>query len=137
MLSISAPKRFSFTKEERLLRRVEFLAVTEGGRRVYTRSLIVFIRPNTLNVSRIGITVSKKIGIAVKRNRIKRLVREFFRLNKAEIEKGIDIVVIAKREAAGLDFKEVSRELKRAVIPASMSLSGDMMGNTEDKREAG
>ena len=111
-------RRYTFKKEERLLKRVEFLAVTEGGKKVHTRNLIVFTRPNTLKCSRIGITVSRKVGNAVKRNRVKRIIREFFRLNKAKIEKGIDIVVIAKREATGIGLEEVSRELGRVLISA-------------------
>lgn len=113
--------RFTFKKEERLLRRAEFLTVTEGGKKVHTRNFIIFTRPNNLSFSRIGITVSRKVGNAVRRNRVKRVVREFFRLNKAKIEKGIDIVVIAKREAVGIGFSEVSLELSRALIPASRS----------------
>ncbi|MEK7851421.1 MAG: ribonuclease P protein component [Deltaproteobacteria bacterium] len=131
MPGASEPKKFSFTKKERLLKRTEFLAVTGGGKKSHTANFIVFIRPNTLAFSRIGITVSKKVGISVERNRIKRLVREFFRLNKAGIETGTDIVVIAKKGAAGKDFKEVSRELGRALIPVSKCLSGDM----EEKRD--
>lgn len=116
---LSASEGFSFGKDERLLKRVEFLTVTEGGKKVHTRNFIIFTRPNNLSFSRIGITVSRKVGNAVRRNRVKRVVREFFRLNKAKIEKGIDIVVIAKREAVGIGFSEVSLELGRALIPAS------------------
>lgn len=131
MPAVSASKRHSFTKKERLLKRAEFLAVTEGGKKSHTTSFIIFIRPNTLSFSRIGITVSKKVGNAVERNRIKRLIREFFRLSKAGIETGIDIIVIAKRGAVGKDFREVSRELERTLTPVSKHASGDM----EEKRD--
>lgn len=131
MPAVSASKSFSFTKKERLLKRTEFLAVTESGKKSHTASFIIFIRSNTLGFSRIGITVSKKVGSAVERNRIKRLIREFFRLNKAGIETGIDIVVIAKRGAADKELREVSRELGRALTPASKPLSDDM----EEKRD--
>ena len=114
---VPAPKEFSFTKDERLLKRVEFLYVTGDGKKFLTRSFIVFVKPNSLAFSRIGITASRKVGGAVKRNRVKRLVREFFRLNKTRIKKGIDIVVIAKREAVGKGFAEVSRELEKVLVP--------------------
>ena len=113
----SAPKHFSFTKEERLLKRIQFLNVTEDGKKLLTRSFIIFLKPNNLAFSRIGITASRKVGGSVARNRVKRIVREFFRLNKSRIEKGIDIVVIAKREAAGKGFVEVSRELEKVPCP--------------------
>lgn len=114
---VPAPKEFSFTKDERLLKRVEFLYVTGDGKKFLTRSFIIFVKPNSLAFSRIGITASRKVGGAVKRNRVKRLVREFFRLNKTRIKKGIDIVVIAKREAVGKGFAEVSRELEKVLVP--------------------
>ena len=126
----SLPKKFSFTKEERVLKRVQFLNVTADGKKLLTRSFIVFLKPNNLAFSRIGITASRKVGGAVARNRVKRIVREFFRLNKSRIEKGIDIVVIAKREAAGKGFAEVSRELERVLAPAFKFQSGD----AEEKR---
>lgn len=138
MVGGTVPLDHSFTKEERLLKRVEFLAVTEGGKKLHTRSFIVFVRPNKLGLSRIGITVTKKVGSSVVRNRIKRVVREFFRLNKALIETGIDIVVIAKREAVGKGLRDISLELGRALIPASKTpshdMAHDMAGNMEEKR---
>lgn len=127
-------KGFSFTKKERLLKRPEFLAVTEVGKKFHTKSFIVFVNPNTLDISRMGITVSRKVGNSVKRNRIKRLIREFFRLNKAGIETGIDIVVIAKKEAVGKGFEEVSKELGKVFISTSKCLSCDMAGDTGKKR---
>ncbi len=126
----SLPKKFSFTKEERLLKRVQFLNVTENGKKLLTRSFIVFLKPNSLSFFCLGITVSRKVGGSVARNRVKRIVREFFRLNKSRIEKGIDIVVIAKREAAGKGFVEVSRELEKILAPAFKFQSGD----AEEKR---
>lgn len=114
MLSTSTD--FSFTKEERLLKRVEFLNVTDDGKKLLTRGFIVFLKPNNLTFSRIGITASRKVGGAVKRNRVKRIVREFFRLSKSSISKGLDIVVIAKREAVGKGLAEVSVELGKVLI---------------------
>ncbi len=61
---------------------------------------------------RIGITASKKVGNAVVRNRIKRLVREYFRLNKKKIKKLIDINVIVRKNSAYLNTKEVFSALE-------------------------
>jgi ribonuclease P protein component len=61
---------------------------------------------------RVGITVSKKVGSAVTRNRIKRLVREYLR--RHEFAPGLDVVVIAKRNAAAADgYRDVARDLDR------------------------
>jgi ribonuclease P protein component len=62
--------------------------------------------------TRLGITVTKKVGNAVVRNRIKRLCREFFRLNKHKITGHWDINIIAKKQAADLSAKDVFSSLK-------------------------
>ena len=57
--------------------------------------------------TRLGITVTRKVGNAVVRNRIKRLVREVFRQHRARLPPGLDIVWVAKQQAAGASFAEV------------------------------
>jgi ribonuclease P protein component len=105
-------KEYGFDKSERLLKRREFLtARREASRRVETKYFLVLLRPNRTKQTRLGITVTKKIGKAVKRNRIKRHVREFFRLNKHSLPPGCDVVVIARMGAAELTGKNIAREL--------------------------
>ena len=60
---------------------------------------MAYYSPNNENASRLGITVTKRIGNAVTRNRIKRIVREYFRLNQKEAQPSLDINVIAKKHA--------------------------------------
>lgn len=74
-----------------------------------------------------GITASRKTGGAVQRNRVKRLVREFFRLNQHRLSKEIDYLVIAGRGAWKLSFSEVDQELSRGL--ASKGLLRDLSEN--------
>ena len=107
-------KEHGLAKSERLLKRSEFLQASRGrGPRIETRNFLVLLRPNGLPRARIGITVTKKIGKAVSRNRIKRLVREFFRKNKHILPNGRDMVVIARRGAERLGQADVDAQLAR------------------------
>ncbi len=67
-----------------------------------------------------GITVSGKVGNSVTRNRIKRQVREFFRRRRAALRPGTDILVIARKSAAGLEGESVAVELERTLNPRSL-----------------
>ena len=108
--------RFSFSKHERLLKRADFVNLNRKGKRYYSEHFIAIARKNEIGITRLGITVTKKIGIAVIRNRIKRLVREFFRLNKASISQGYDIVIIARKDTSHFDFKQIQAELQDLVF---------------------
>ncbi len=101
---------FSFPKENRLRKRREFREVYEKGRRFTTRYFVIHILPNPFGRPRLGITVTRKVGKAVVRNRWKRLIREAFRLNKHRFG-GWDIVVTVKRGYNPPGFHEVERDL--------------------------
>jgi ribonuclease P protein component len=104
--------RYRFGKGLRLRKRWEFLAVQGSGRRWRGRHLVIIAhRRDDDGPSRIGVTVSRKVGVAVVRNRIKRLIREAFRLHQWEFPRSLNLVVVAKREAAGAVLEEMERDL--------------------------
>lgn len=105
-----------FPARLRIKQRREFLQVQQGGRKHHVRHFIVFVSPRRDQPAgaegaglptRLGITVTRKIGNAVERNRIKRLVREVFRLHRARLPEGLDLVWIAKQQAAQACFADV------------------------------
>jgi len=90
--------RKTFTKDDRLLKRSDFQRLFKNGKRIQNRLFIVYISRNDLKRCRLGLTVTRKVGKAVSRNRIKRLAREFFRQNRHIFKDYWDISLIAKRE---------------------------------------
>lgn len=103
----------SFTKKDRLLQRSDFLSATRKGKRTSTRYFLVFLRPNREGRPRLGIVVSKKVGKAVKRNYLKRRIREFFRLHKPWLPPSTDIVVVAKKGTPYISYGAVCQDLER------------------------
>jgi ribonuclease P protein component len=113
----SALLSFGLPKETRLAKRAEFLRVYEQGRRIEGRFMTVFILPNEGGIQRVGITATKKaIGKAHDRNRAKRLLRETFRLSKAElapIETKYDWVLNARRSILKVKLEKPLAEFQR------------------------
>lgn len=106
----------SFRKEERIRKRQDYLRIYQQGKRVYSRNFTIITCPNQAEIRRLGTTVSKKVGNAVQRNRVKRLLREFFRLNKQKLPASKDIVIIAKRGIPPLTYKDVYAELEGRLL---------------------
>ena len=70
--------------------------------------LVLYAQPNGLSVNRIGITVSKKLGKAVVRNRIRRRLREVYRCSEARFKSGYDIVIVARGRIVSAPFAAIS-----------------------------
>jgi ribonuclease P protein component len=103
----------SFPKHLRLLRRIEFRRVYEEGRRRRAPLCTVFCRANGLPYSRLGITVPRALGKSVLRNRVKRRLREVFRLNRATLPGGWDIVLNPSERVAAVPFPRLEEEILR------------------------
>ncbi len=110
--SAAGRRALRLSAHDRLRKRFEFRRVSDQGRRVHTRSFLVLIARRTLDEpSRLGITVTKQVGNAVRRNRLKRLVREVFRQNRSLFPLEADVVVIAKRGCRADSYAEVREEM--------------------------
>jgi len=99
--------RFSFKKEDRILKRAEFLELTRSGRKLQNDCFIAFFKSGRFDSPRLGITVTRKVAKAAQRNRIKRLVREYFRLNRQHLNQNWDINIVAKKKATDLSSAKV------------------------------
>jgi len=90
-----------------------FRAVYDGGRSAAGKYFVLFVLENSLKLNRLGITVTKKIGIAVVRNRARRIIKESFRLNEPVFVPGLDIVILARPAIVGANIHSVMPELLR------------------------
>ena len=102
-----------FPKVARLRRRAEFLALQRDGVRWHMPSFVVIRTGSRGDQSRIGITVSRRVGNAVNRNRLKRIIREIFRTNRRDVTPAQDVLVIARTNAQKLNYAQVASELER------------------------
>jgi ribonuclease P protein component len=103
--------QLSLPRASRLVRRAEYDAVYREGRRRTSREFTAFLRPNALGLSRYGWSIKKALGGAVRRNRIRRRLREILRLHRQEIAPGWDIVIHPRSSAATADFAALTRDL--------------------------
>ncbi|WP_394700305.1 ribonuclease P protein component [uncultured Desulfosarcina sp.] len=106
-------KRNAFTKADRIRRPSEYRTLSKNGNRHYSDYFIIISRKNQILRSRLGVTVSKRVGKAVTRNKIKRIIRETFRLNRSRLPEQVDLNVIAKASAAKIEAEEIRRHLIR------------------------
>lgn len=96
-MEIDCLRKYSFKKRERLKLRRDITLLFKFGKSVQNEDFVVIYRINGLDYSRIAISVKKKFGKANRRNKLRRWVRECFRINKEKIPKGFDYLIIARR----------------------------------------
>lgn len=107
-------KGFSFRKSERILSPIDYTKVRKTGKRIHTRSLTLFVASNKLGIRRIGLAVSSKVANSVGRNRVKRLIREVFRLDKAMFPEGCDVLISVKDAGRLESLSSVAQEFSGA-----------------------
>ena len=86
---------------------MDFKNVYDKGKSYANRYLVMYVVENNKEINRLGISVSKKVGNSVVRHRMKRLVRESYRLHESVFNSGLDIVIVVRVNAAGISYKEI------------------------------
>ena len=88
----------------------EYQCVFQHGKKLVSSLFVIYIYPSSEPFSRLGMAVSKRVGKAVVRNRIKRLIRELFRRHKKLFESPCDVVIVARHRAANASFVDFTRQ---------------------------
>lgn len=105
------PKKFPFSKENVLRKNRQFQTVYKTGKSYANKYLVLYVMVKKDGPRRIGFAVGKRLGGAVVRNRIKRILRESFRLNQHCLKKDIDIIVIGRQPIVGRNFEIVNKAM--------------------------
>ena len=100
-----------------LNRNEQFLSVYRNGKRAYHKYFTMYYMPNKKDINRLGFKVSKKLAKAVKRNRLRRLMRECYRLSEEQFSVGYDIILAAREGSLESDsFEEVSKIMDKLFL---------------------
>lgn len=96
---------------ESLKKNHQFLSVYRSGKSYANRYMIMYVKENGTAENRIGISVNKRVGNSVVRHRVKRLLKESYRLQEAMFNSGLDIVIVARPNAASVGYWDIERAL--------------------------
>ncbi len=113
-------KKFTFKKSNRLKSKKSFQIVYVKGRTVVDPLSVFYILPEQAADIRIGLAVGKKLGCAVVRNHVKRMMREVFRRHREEMKKGYHIVWVARKKLTKADYKTFERVFLRLAKRAAL-----------------
>jgi len=103
--------RRSFTLQDRVRKRSEYRRVYEKGLKISSKNLVLFYLENDLQRPRLGMTVTRRTGGSVQRNRAKRLLREWFRGNREKLP-ALDLVINTREGLHRMSLEAVSREME-------------------------
>lgn len=114
-------------KADRLRKNKSFQAVYKDGKSHANRLLVLYMLPNNSPCKKIGFAAGKRLGNAVTRNRVKRMMREAFRLNQSRLPDGYDYILVGRQPAVGVKSQEV--------ISSFLNLCGRIRVNHERQGE--
>lgn len=101
----------------------DFRRIYRRGRSAVTGGMVVYCLKNKKGMSRLGVTVSTKVGHAVVRNRVRRRFRELYRLHRGELLPGYDIIMVARVRAAAMPYQKLESQYLRCL--AELGLLGE------------
>lgn len=100
----------------------DFRRIYGHARSYVSKSLVLYAMKNKSGKTRLGITVSKKLGCAVRRNRAKRLIREAYRMSEPDMKAGYDFVIVARGRILGMKTPDVYRDFSQVLRGANLFL---------------
>lgn len=118
---------YGYRKSERLRKNAEFVAAMQG-KRLSIDGLSLFYRKNDAGDYRVGISVGKKLGNAVRRNRLRRQLRSCISRTIGDHAAGYDLVFVARQQLAGREFPDVLKTVERVIVRSAV-LGGGPKGS--------
>ncbi|MBP7653622.1 ribonuclease P protein component [Candidatus Dependentiae bacterium] len=116
---------FKFHKHYRLSKENDISNVFNNGKSVSDNNFVVYARQNNLDFSRICIIASKKYSLsAVKRNKIRRMAREYFRLNHKKFPVSFDLIIIPRKNSAVRNYSETVKSLDKLIFLKGLLKNG-------------
>ena len=97
-------------QSETLKKNYEFRRLYAKGRSAVAPTLVIYCRPVTGGGNRVGFTVTTRLGHAVVRNRIRRRLREIYRLHEGELRSGVDMVLVARGRSVTAAYRDLERD---------------------------
>ena len=122
--SLSKPKEFTLLRSLKIKKAEQFQKLYSDGRSIAGRYLILYYQKHEDGPTRAAFAAGKKLGKAHVRNRLKRLLRETFRLNRYRLRDGYDLILLARKAAVEVKMQEVEKNFLFLVAKAKVLQTG-------------